>query len=60
MSKADEFRRYAEDDLRWAHQSKTDKEKTALLELADHWMREALQSESNIVEHFGPRRHKTR
>ena len=58
MSKADEFRRFAEDNLRWARRSTTDKEKTALLELADHWMWEALKSESNVVEHFGPRPHK--
>lgn len=58
MSKADEFRQYAEDNLRWARQSTTIKEKTALLELADHRMRAALQSESDIDEQFGPRRHK--
>jgi hypothetical protein len=58
MSKADEFRQYAEDNLRWARQSTTDKDKTALLELAHHWMRAALQSESDVVEQFGPRRHR--
>jgi len=34
MSKADEFRRYAEEALRWAEQSKTEKEQFALIELA--------------------------
>ena len=59
MSKAHEFRQYAEDNLRWARQSTTGKEKTAWLELADHWMRAALQSESDIDEQFGPRWHRS-
>jgi hypothetical protein len=34
MSKADELRRFAEEALRWARQSKTEKEQRALKELA--------------------------
>ena len=59
MSRADEFRQYAEDNLRWARRSTTGNEKTALLELADHWMWATLQSESDIAEEFGPRRHRS-
>jgi hypothetical protein len=49
MSKADQFRQYAQEDLRWARRSTIDKEKQALLELAHHWMLAALQSESTIA-----------
>jgi hypothetical protein len=34
MSKADQFREYAEEAMRWARQSKTEKERQALIELA--------------------------
>jgi len=37
QAKADEFRENAEEDLRWAHQSKTEKEKEALIDLARTW-----------------------
>jgi hypothetical protein len=49
MSKADQFRQYAADDLRWARRSTIDEEKKALLELAHHWMQAAVQSESTVV-----------
>ena len=34
MSQADQFRQYAEEALRWAYQSKTEKNKQALIMLA--------------------------
>jgi hypothetical protein len=45
MSKADEYRRYADEALRWAAGAKTEKEKQALLDLARTWNDAALQSE---------------
>ena len=54
MSKADQFRQYAEEDLHWARRSTIDKEKKALLELAHHWMLAALQNESTVVGNDSP------
>jgi hypothetical protein len=34
MSKAEEFRQYAEEAMRWARESKTEEEKQALMDLA--------------------------
>jgi hypothetical protein len=34
MSKAEEFRQYAEEAMRWARKSKTDEEKQALMDFA--------------------------
>ena len=45
MSKADQFREYAEEAMRWARQSKTEKERQALIELACTWTQAAVQSE---------------
>ena len=45
MSKADQFREYAEEAMRWARQSKTEKERQALIELACTWTQAAAQSE---------------
>ena len=45
MSKADQFRDYAEEAMRWARQSKTEKERQALIELACTWTQAAVQSE---------------
>jgi hypothetical protein len=47
QAKADEFRQYAVEALRWAHQSKTEKEKEALIDLAGTWMQATLESESS-------------
>ncbi len=41
MPKADQFRQYAEEALRWARQSKTEKEKQAYTNLALTWMQAA-------------------
>ena len=54
MSRADQFRQYAEEDVRWARRSTIDKEKKALLELAHYWMLAALQSESPVVVNDSP------
>jgi hypothetical protein len=35
MSKADQFRQYADEAMRWARQSKTENEKQVLTELVD-------------------------
>jgi hypothetical protein len=40
-----QFRQYAEEALRWAVQSKTEKERVALLELARTWTDAATASE---------------
>jgi hypothetical protein len=37
QAKADEFRQNAEEALSWAHQSKTEKEKEALIDFARMW-----------------------
>jgi hypothetical protein len=58
MSKADQFRQYAEEDVRWARRSTIDKEKKALLELAHHWMLAALQSESTAGVNDSPPEHR--
>jgi len=57
MSKADQFRQYAEEDLRWARRSTTEKEKKALLELARHWMQAAVWMESAVAVTYGPPEH---
>ena len=51
---ADEFRQYAEEALRWAHQSKTEKEKEALTDLARTWMQATLESDSTFVVNGSP------
>jgi len=45
MSKVDPFRQYADEAIRWAFQSKTEKEKQAYTNLALTWMQAAVQSE---------------
>jgi hypothetical protein len=57
MSKTDEFRQYAEEALRWADQSKTLKEKLALIELARTWMQAATASERPVD--YSPTDHRT-
>jgi hypothetical protein len=52
MSKADQFRQYAEEAMRWACQSKNEKEKQALIELARTWTQAACQSESAVVINY--------
>ena len=45
MTKADEFRAYAEEALRWSSQSSTEDETKALIGLAATWMQAASLSE---------------
>jgi hypothetical protein len=54
MSKAEEFRQYAEEALRWAYQSKTEKDKQALVDLARTWTQAAMQSERILVFNSSP------
>ena len=44
MADSDQFLNYAEEALLWASQSKTEKEKQLLLELARTWTRAAVES----------------
>jgi hypothetical protein len=37
MTKADEFRQYAEEAMRWARKSKTEKDKAVLVDIARTW-----------------------
>jgi hypothetical protein len=45
MSEADQFRQYADEALRWAAKSTTEKERRNLLELARTWSQAATVSE---------------
>jgi photosystem II stability/assembly factor-like uncharacterized protein len=45
MSESSQFRQYADEAMSWAIQSKTEKEKATLFELARTWMRAATASE---------------
>jgi hypothetical protein len=49
MSKADEFRQYAAEALRWASTSTTEIEKKALIELARTWTQAALLLENSKI-----------
>jgi hypothetical protein len=46
MSKADEFRLYAEEAMKWAEHSTTEKEARALRSLARTWARAALEMDA--------------
>jgi hypothetical protein len=58
MSEADQFQRYAQEALLWASQSKTEKEKRALLELARTWSQAALETGSTVVVDDYPPEHR--
>jgi hypothetical protein len=49
MSKAEEFRQYAEEAVRWARKSKTEHEKQAFMDLARTWTEAAVQSDRIVV-----------
>jgi hypothetical protein len=49
MTKADEFREYAGEALRWSCQSSTEEEKKALIGLAVTWTQAASLSERKFV-----------
>jgi len=48
MSKAEEFRRYAEEALRGAAESKSDEEKQILIKLARIWSQAAFRAEAPL------------
>jgi hypothetical protein len=54
-----QFRQYADEALRWAVQSKTEKERVALLELARTWMDAATASEPPLSAIYSPTDHRT-
>jgi hypothetical protein len=45
MTNADQFRQYAEEAMRWAFQSSTEKDKQAYIDLALTWTQAAVQNE---------------
>ena len=59
MSEADQFRRYAEEALLWARQSKTEREKRPLLELARTWAHAAVERERTVVGNDRPTEHRS-
>jgi hypothetical protein len=48
MTKADQFREYAEETLRWSSQSTNEQEKKALIDLAITWTQAASLSERSV------------
>jgi hypothetical protein len=57
MSEANEFQRYADEALRWALKSTTEKERAALFELARTWTQAATASERPVD--YSPTDHRT-
>ncbi len=56
MSKADQFRQYADEAMHWAYQPRNETNRQALLDLACTWMQAALLSEKHVVAPVtGPR-----
>jgi len=51
MSKASEFRQYADDAMRWARQSKSQADQEALIDIAHTWAQAAIQSETILFVH---------
>ena len=49
MTKADQFREYAEEALQWSRQSKTEYARNVLIDLALTWRQAALLSERKPV-----------
>jgi hypothetical protein len=58
MSKAEGFRHYAEEAVRWARKSKTEREKQALMDLACTWTQAAVQSEHIFGVNDSPPEHR--
>jgi hypothetical protein len=56
MSKSDEFRQYAEEAMHWARNSKTEKDKEVLIDIARTWTTAATYRETHTEEraHRGP------
>jgi hypothetical protein len=58
MSKADEFRQYAEEAMRWARKCTTEREKLTLVNLARTWTQAAERSESPVLVRKLPQEHR--
>lgn len=54
MSESDQFLKFAEEALLWVSQSKTEREKQLLLELACTWTRAAVASQRNMAVNCSP------
>ena len=50
MSKADQFREYTEEAMRWSRQAKTEDAKKILIDLALTWSKAASLSERKSVD----------
>ena len=59
MSKADEFRQYAEEAMRWARHSATPKDQLVLINLAKTWAEAAERYEHPVVVKELPPEHRT-
>jgi hypothetical protein len=59
MSKADEFRQYAEEARRWARHSTIPKEQLVLINLAQTWTQAAERTEHPVVVKELPPKHRT-
>jgi hypothetical protein len=60
MSEASEFRQYADEALRWALKSTTEKERASLFELAHTWTQAAKASEpTRAGANYSPTDHRT-
>jgi hypothetical protein len=57
ISDAARFRQYAEEALRFAEQSKTERERLVLIELAQAWAQAAVESERPVIVHYSSPRH---
>jgi hypothetical protein len=55
MSKADDFRQYADEALRSATESKSEKQKQALIDLALVWKQAALKTDAYTSYHNPPK-----
>jgi hypothetical protein len=54
MSESDQFLKYAEEALLWVSQSKIEREKQLLLELACTWTRASVASERTMAVNGSP------
>ncbi len=61
MSEASEFRKYADEALRWAAKSTTEKERLSLMELAHTWTQAAAASDypTLVSVNYSPTDHRT-
>jgi hypothetical protein len=49
MSESDQFRRYADEALRWAVKATTEKERRSLMQLARSWAEAAAMSQNPML-----------